>query len=134
MTAIRIIVSDGRAEVSFQYDPDVVDAIKTVPSHRRTWDSLRKVWTVPASTIPSLIEMLEADGHRVHVTGGTNVPPPRTAPAGGTWADLLLEAVGPLRVEPVHRALSRILHPDVGGDTTLMQTLNAARDRRAVRR
>jgi hypothetical protein len=47
---------------------------------------------------------------------------------------VLLDAVGPARIEPVHRALARVLHPDVGGDTALMQQLNAARDRRMVGR
>jgi hypothetical protein len=44
----------------------------------------------------------------------------------------LLDAVGKDRVEPVHRALVKVLHPDVGGDTKLMQELNAARDRRRL--
>jgi len=134
VTAIMITIRAERADVTFRYDPAVVDLIKTIPSHLRSWDTQRKTWTIPASTVPSFVRMLEDDGHRVHIEGDAYIPPPRTPTAGGTWADDLLDAVGPQRVEPVHRALARVLHPDVGGDTMLMQALNAARDRRVVRR
>lgn len=40
---------------------------------------------------------------------------------------MLLAAVGPARVTAVHRALTKVLHPDTPtGDTALQQQLNDA--------
>ena len=43
------------------------------------------------------------------------------------WASGVFRRVGPHRTDAVYRGLSKLLHPDVGGDTKLMQELNAAR-------
>src|SRR5690242_14310807 len=46
-----------------------------------------------------------------------------------TWASLMFDSV-PSELRPkVYRALSRALHPDMGGDTRSMQTLAAAWDK-----
>jgi len=55
--------------------------------------------------------------------------PPRPDRGERTWADALLTAAGPELAPRVFKALAAVLHPDTGGDTTLMQQLNAARDR-----
>lgn len=67
-----------------------------------------------------------------HQHGG-KTPPPRP-PKGGprTWADDLLTEAGDL-APVVYKALARVLHPDAGGNTKLMQALNAANDRRSKR-
>jgi hypothetical protein len=127
----------GDARVSFAYDPDVVSVVKSLPSRSRSWDAESRVWWVDSWHIDQLVDLLESEGYRVVVTGATrkaSAPPPRTAPAEN-WADALMQAVGSARVDPVHRALVRVLHPDVAtGDTALMQQLNGARDRWAVTR
>ena len=46
---------------------------------------------------------------------------------GGDWAANLFAAVGEARQESVFKALTKVLHPDVGGDDALMQALNDAR-------
>lgn len=127
-------VLTGDARINFRYDPVVVELIKTLPSWGRRWNPALKEWTVFEAFVPVLTTILEADGHRVlsSFTRSTPPPRPRSAPVEN-WADALLDAVGPERVEPVHRALTRVLHPDTGtGDTALMQALNVARDRRMV--
>lgn len=52
-----------------------------------------------------------------------------------TWAEHLIEAVGAERREPVVRALTKVLHPDVTttGDTVLMQQLLDARSKAVSR-
>ncbi|HWT48540.1 MAG TPA: hypothetical protein VN255_08180, partial [Mycobacterium sp.] len=58
-------------------------------------------------------------------------PPPRAeafTSDTSLWAKILFRRVGRERREPVFRALTRVLHPDVGGDHHLMQELNAARE------
>lgn len=44
------------------------------------------------------------------------------------WAVQLLSGCDPALSTKVFRALARTLHPDTGGNATLMQQLNAARD------
>lgn len=115
--------------VRFRYDPAVVELLKAaVPGYARSWDPATKNWTVDAGHAERLASALRATGHQV--IGLDPEPPPRTSTTGDTahWARTLFRRVGPTRHEPVFRALSRIFHPDVGGDTALMQELNDARD------
>lgn len=51
----------------------------------------------------------------------------------GDWATSLLRRCPPELEEKVFRALTRVLHPDTGGDNDLMRDLNVARDRLAQR-
>lgn len=133
MSTVRITPNgDGWSSVSFRYDPEVIDLIKTFPSSARRWNPATKVWAVEGFAVRELAALLTQYGHRV-IEPSRTTPPPRSAPHD-SWADALMDAVGRQRIEPVHRALTRVLHPDVGGDTELMQALNAARDRQAVRR
>jgi hypothetical protein len=119
--------------VQFRYDAAVIELLKAaVPGHARSWNPATKEWTVRATHAEQLAKALRATGHQV-----IGIGPPRTDPpprAGGPildtaqWARILFRRVGPNRREPVFRALTRILHPDVGGDHRLMQELNVARE------
>lgn len=132
MTTIRITPNgDGWSTVAFKYDPDVIDMIKTFPASWRRWNPATKTWSFDTYASGELAVLLMQYGHTVIEPGRrSQPPPPRSAPRGDTWADALMMAVGPERVEPVHRVLTRVLHPDVAtGDTVLMQQLNTARDR-----
>ena len=131
MTAVLIDpTADGLTyRVSFTYDPDVVELIKSLPQRTRRWDKQAGVWRVKASHIDRLTELLQANGCRV--IGGRR----RSAAAVTQWADALYAAVGPQRADQVHRALTKVLHPDAAtGDNQLMQQLNVARDRMAAAR
>lgn len=123
MTAVFIEIDAGEATITCAYDPDVVDTIKRLPAPHRSWDRDRRVWLIREGYVSALASWLRADGHDVTVGAGEADPLPEN------WGDALFEAVGDGLIEPVYRALSRILHPDIGGDTQLMQELNAARDR-----
>lgn len=118
--------------VSFVYDADLVEAFKAaVPHTARRWRAADRVWWVATAAMPALTAALENTGHQVH----NNRPrgPQRSDIRRDTWADVMFEAVGPHRADAVHRALTRVLHPDTpAGDTALMQALNTARDRLAV--
>jgi hypothetical protein len=41
---------------------------------------------------------------------------------------VLFRTLPPSLRQPTYRALARVLHPDAGGDTALMQQLNQAND------
>lgn len=129
--AVRISMPlGGMCNVTFPYSRDLVDTLKSaVPAGCRSWDPRRKLWTVESWCVPDLVATLRALGYIV--VDGTRAERPKPPPSRGevTWAETLFVAVGPDRVEPVYRALVRVLHPDTGGDTVLMQQLNAARDK-----
>lgn len=104
------------------------DLIKGMPVRR--WDKVEKVWVIPASDVPALRSVLEQCGYRVAVTRAEEE---RSAPSsrrsGDTWADRMFIELPPPLADKCFKALSRALHPDVGGDTAHMQVLTAARDR-----
>ena len=53
-------------------------------------------------------------------------PPPPQLTEG--WARELMRRCTPEMREKVYKALAKVLHQDVGGDGTLMQELNDARN------
>ncbi|GJN99117.1 hypothetical protein NJB1907f44_48960 [Mycobacterium marinum] len=125
MTAVIITPAPGggRATVRFRYDPAVVSLIKsTVPSFARSWDAQRRVWFIDTDWTPALAAELAGRGHTV--TGHAA----RTTDGGSDWATALFRAVGPQRTPAVHRALTRVLHPDTAtGCPVLQRELNDAR-------
>lgn len=130
MTPVDFAPAQGAGyHVTFDYDPAVVDTIKAiVPKHGRRYDPDTHTWTITSPFhAESVAARLKAFGYTVEgiVPGafsGHRQPPQVTA----DWASLLLDdAPAELRSRIV-RALSKVLHPDTGGDTRLMQQLNDA--------
>ncbi len=117
----RLVVDAVAVAVYAPYEYRVV--IKCFPGRR--WSPQHRCWLVGASFADAMAEALRAAGCSVIVThhGRTD------AVVGTAWADQLFAAVGPARVDAVHRALTKILHPDHGGVVRLQQALNVARDR-----
>ena len=54
--------------------------------------------------------------------------------APDTWADAMYAELPRELADQAYRALTRVLHPDLGVDGTHMTALNVARDRAAARR
>jgi len=137
MLSARILVGSLEAQVFAPFA--LKDVCKTLPG--RSWDKLVKCWVIPSVFVDEAANVLRAAGCVVYVTRPNGQPwtsgragaGHRSSP-GDRWAELLLEAVGPQRADTVFRALTRILHPDAGGDLVLMKQLNAARDRVESRR
>jgi hypothetical protein len=130
----RIVVEESVARV---YTPYALrEIVKSFPGRR--WDPDAKCWIVLCSQVWELADALRVAGSPPFVTGPNGQPYRRHERAGRTqprhpregWADLLLDTVGADRVEKVFKALSKVLHPDVGGDAQLMRELLAARERR----
>ena len=109
--------------VRFPYDPLLVELLKSrVPSYARTWFSAGKYWTVDSAYAAPLAAAFTELGCTVV---GVET---RTPSACDGWAQHLFRAVGPSRVTAVHRALSKVLHPDVPtGSGVLQRELNDAR-------
>lgn len=153
MAFVRIEVDVLVAKVHSPYDPTRVEVIKTIPG--RFWEKAGHFWTVPSGEVPALKAALEAFGDHVQIIGAAPTAPSaaetdaiitrlerdkqrlqqeiirlKNAQAASTqnWAEQLLGRLGVEQGDKAFKALSRVLHPDVGGDTVLMQQLNAARD------
>ncbi len=123
--------ADGRSyEVRFPFDRDVVEGIKQlVPAHSRRFDPDEKCWYVAPAFRDVVYELLadtflevETDSERT----STYTPPTNTTPAT-SYTVLHLLPSAPVEVaEAAYRTLSRLHHPDHGGDTAKMQALNEA--------
>ena len=109
--------------VRFPYDALLVELLKSrVPSYAPTWFSAGKYWTVDSAYAAPLAAAFTELGCTVV---GVDT---RTPSACDGWAQHLFRAVGPSRVTAVHRALSKVLHPDVPtGSGVLQRELNDAR-------
>ena len=127
MSASVIIDRDGHARVRFDYDPEIVSQIKeSIPRWARRYDSETKSWSIDASLVHELLDLLRVHlgSDQVHISGYTPPPPPAGAPGGGNWAAALFDRLPPRLWKPAYRALALVLHPDTGGDGRVAQELN----------
>lgn len=111
------------------------EAKEIIRDYGGTWDKASKTWHVSTSAAYSLADALYAAGHDVRIADSRaqDQPAPSGSP-GINWAESTLTTVGkvsPDLMERAFKALAKVLHPDVGGDTRLMQTLNDAHEKTA---
>jgi hypothetical protein len=111
--------------VRFNYSPVLVELIKTeVPHYARTWQPTVKAWTVEAGFARPLAATLHRLGYAVV---GIDDPPHRQhATDSAEWARAVFRRVGPTRAPLAYKLLSRLCHPDHGGDHHLQLELNQA--------
>ena len=128
-------------DIQWRYDPNLVTLIKaTIPGPFRTYEPSTHTWSASKTWAQAFAEACKREGHTVSgVTTsvfGRNgrqraLPPlPPAAPVPVLmWADVLLAKCPDAQLrKSVHRALSRVLHPDVAGEVgaQLQKELNAA--------
>jgi hypothetical protein len=117
------------AKVLFRYDLDLIDIIRQTPGRR--WNSEDRYWTVPDVEVDDVVRRLRSAGADVSVEQPAEhrEPPPREektkSSSGNPFVTVLGELPSHLR-KPMYKAMALVLHPDIGGDTVLMQKLNAA--------
>lgn len=120
MSVMRFVQRGDSYCVTFAYDARLVELLKaTVPHYSRSWNAHRREWLVDAVYARELADVVTRCGHVV--VGITSRSDDVTC-----WARLLFKRVGRTRSDQVYRALSKCLHPDVGGDTELQRELNEA--------
>jgi len=126
MTTVVFTRAGAVYTVRFPYDALLVELLKSrVPSYARTWFSAGKYWTVDSAYAAPLAAAYTELGCTVV---GVETRTPATSSACDGWAQHLFRAVGPSRVTAVHRALSKVLHPNVPtGSGVLQRELNDAR-------
>jgi hypothetical protein len=138
MSTIRFAKAGSKFSLHFAYDPKLVELTKSIPSWARGWDAGTKTWTIDAQYAHALaadfralghtVAGLEAQQERARRAPPPPPPPPPALPPADSWAVLLLDRAAAAGLElPVYRALARVLHTDVGGDSAMMAELNTAR-------
>lgn len=126
---IRITTGGSTARVAFPYDAEAVAIVKSIPGRR--WDPERRHWTIDAGDARIAAERFVRAGYAVQLDGRpfeATTQQSTRSPNVGPFLALFTILPKHLRT-PVYRALSRVLHPDAGGDTSLMQQLNQAKER-----
>jgi hypothetical protein len=120
-------LDDDYSTVEFLYDPRAVEIMKSVPVHR--WDAAHKLWTTESSWVHLLAKRFHDKGFPVAIDEELWTPPDPKKLSAPMLA--LFDALPAHLRGPAYRALSKVLHPDAGGDTELMKQLNqAVEDRR----
>jgi hypothetical protein len=147
---VTIVIKGSEARVYTPFSEQRRAIIKDLPS--RKWDPDKRYWRIPTDLIGVLQTRLEATGDKVTVE---RPPPPgnndsrriqqleqevqrlrgqlhqarsTTAAHSSSWAESLLDQCGAELGARVVRALSKVLHPDAGGDSDLQRDLNVARE------
>lgn len=129
---------DGSVRLTFPYSAPLIDAIKrAIPPVARSYDPEMKAWTVSPAYAALAARLM--DGTFGYVRRDTAGSGPRPGPIRQSDRDYavlhLLPSAPPELIEAAFRCLSRLHHPDRGGETGRMTELNLAvgaiRDRRA---
>jgi hypothetical protein len=119
--------------LDFRYDERVQAFIKSVPRWAWDYDHAAKKWSVEGEEYAKRVAAdLRAAGYKVTGFGAERKLPPPPPPPGAVvvevnWAEAMFAAVGPELYDKAHRAMARVVHPDIGGSDQLMKELNAAR-------
>jgi hypothetical protein len=124
VTAVRFERRNGITAVTFAYHPRVVAIIKDIPSFARSWNPARREWLIlDDAWALMLAAMLSDAGHTII---GLDPPTHRDDIDSAAWARAVLQRVGPTRAALAYKLLSRVCHPDHGGDHQLQLELNQA--------
>ncbi len=112
------------ARVEFPYDEEAVAIIKTIGGKR--WDKVLRYWTIPADSVQLAARRFTNAGFTVTINGTPYTPTSTTPVNSSTVIRALFTTLPqPLR-SPAFKALAKVMHPDVGGNTALMQQLTDA--------
>jgi len=120
---------DERFALRTPFDRDFVEALKlAIPAPYREWSPEKKTWYISQEYDVVLIDIIVSRGGRVldkrPVTVGAVVIP---GPLQDACTLLCVSPDAPISVaEAALKALAKRHHPDVGGDTEMMQRLNNA--------
>ncbi|WP_188193434.1 hypothetical protein [Nonomuraea sp. SYSU D8015] len=114
MPIVRVVVV-GDEEAAFIYAP--FEAKELIKTYTRNWVPSEKAWLIcGVANLLGLVDLLQSEGYKVFVQNPPN-------PFHGLFLYL-----PPSLHDKVYRALSKVLHPDLGGTDKLMKDLNVARD------
>jgi hypothetical protein len=122
-------VHGGYVKITFRYRAEVIQAIKDfIPAASREYLPSEKAWLISPGWVHSALDTLRwyFDEVQIIEQGQPSTPTPirKTDP---DFAALWLLPGAPAEVvRAAYKALARLHHPDIGGGTAEMQTVNAA--------
>lgn len=122
MTEVVRITMPRRGDLASVACYEARGYVSSLPRHLRHWAADAKVWRVDVSAIPKLTRDLRRAGFEVISDADVEQAP-------ASWADAMYDALPDKLADQAYKALTRVLHPDTGGDGKQMAMLNAARDK-----
>jgi hypothetical protein len=131
---------DDRVTLVLPFDRDFVDQLKMIPARWRAWDAAGKCWTVRSPYHRQAVDLAAQHFQLEFVKPAMEeTPRPRTETHSSEhclsvvrtiWPEhatlYLLPGAPPELVKSAYRCLALLHHPDHGGDTETMKTINAA--------
>lgn len=125
MSAVIEHLPTGAIRCTFPYSKPLIDAIKSaVPAGYRQYDPDDHSWTIERPYVGSVVRLMFA----FH-PGAEECDAGFTQASDDPWKILHLRPTAPPElVIAAHRCLAKLNHPDAGGNTTTMQSINAAVD------
>lgn len=128
--------------LTFPYSPEFLADMKRVVDYRfREWKPGKKVWVVKAAVFDKVHELFDqhfpgvelkvaeaaAELIRKKYESGVNYRSPKAPVSWGPYKELYLDEDAPdCVVNAAYKALARMYHPDLGGDTEIMSRINRA--------
>lgn len=134
MTAVIRFCANGDIDIRTPYHAGFVESLKTmIPWDCRRWNGDTKLWHVDSIFANQAIDIVRQYYDHVEVNQyhhQSSPPPPNFTTSTDPFRVLFLipTAPGPV-ITAAYRALARMHHPDNGGETKTMQTINAAYDK-----
>ena len=129
INALFLPYDDERFALRTPFDRDFVEALKlAIPAPYREWDAAKKAWYIHQEYDTTLIDLVASRGGQVidkrpQVVTAAVIP----GPLQEACTLLCVTSDAPLSVaQAAFKALARRHHPDIGGDTEMMQRLNNA--------
>jgi len=121
-----VVYHDRQVAISFPFDRVLVDRLKLeIPAYARKYVPETKEWIVEATYAPRAVGILLE-----HFPDARIENAPSSASVSSQVPEcttLFVTADAPLEVvKAAYRALSKLYHPDRGGDTAAMQRINEA--------
>lgn len=121
----------GYARLEFSYHPWIVAQLKErIHINDRAYDPSTKRWTVAPSWSSVAIGILRdvfGDEVEVDYTRGTSAEPTPIRSTDAAYRTLhLTNTAPPELVAAAYRTLSKLSHPDLGGNTIAQQSINTA--------
>lgn len=121
MMATRITVGNELAAIRCPYRLRWI--CTDLPTRR--WDPSRKRWLIPSSDVPLAVAAFKRAGELVEIRD-LRTAQGRPQPEPSSWPSEMFAALPADLRAPAFRALAKVLHPDVGGNTAAMAALTTA--------
>jgi len=130
-TNASAVYHGNHVAISFPFDRSLVDRFKIdVPAYARSYVPETKTWLFESAYAARAVHLLTERFPDAHIE---NAPGPHLATVSDHDSEYLtlfvIPAAPPEVVKAAYRALSKLYHPDKGGDVTVMQRINEAYER-----